>query len=116
MTMHDLLRSCALLLCAIVTAAPTAAQNTLIPRQVLFGNPERTPAQVSPDGRRISFLAPRARVLNVWVAPVGDLSKAKPVTSEKDRPIREYSWSQNSRYILYAQDKGGTEDFLLYAT
>lgn len=114
--MHDLLRNCALLLCALVTAAPAAAQNTLIPRQVLFGNPERTAAQVSPDGTRISFLAPRDGVMNVWVAPIGDLAKAKAVTAEKDRPIRQYLWSQDSRSILYLQDKGGTEDFLLYAT
>src|SRR5579862_7210825 len=114
--MHDLLRNGALLLCALVTAAPAVAQDALIPRQVLFGNPERTGAQVSPDGTRISFLAPKDGVLNVWIAPTGDLAKAKPVTNEKDRPIREYYWSQNSHYILYVQDKGGTEDFLLYAT
>ena len=88
--MNDLLRNGALLLCALVTAAPVFAQNALIPRQVLFGNPERAVAQVSPDGTRISFLAPRDGVLNVWVAPVGELAKAKPVTNEKDRPIREY--------------------------
>lgn len=114
--MHDLLRTCALVFCAIATAAPASAQNALIPRQVLFGNPERSAAQISPDGTRISFLAPRNGVMNVWVGPVGDIAKAKLVTDEKDRPIREYYWSQNSRYILYMQDKGGTEDFLLYAT
>lgn len=114
--MHDLLRRCALLLCALVTAAPAAAQDTLIPRQVLFGNPERASAQISPDGTRISFRAPRDGVMNVWVAPIANLAEAKPVTGETGRPIREYYWSQDSRYILYAQDKGGTEDFLLYAT
>src|SRR6185295_16098998 len=45
-----------------------------------------------------------------------DISKARPVTDEKERPIREYYWSRGSDYILYMQDKGGTEDFLLYAT
>lgn len=91
-------------------------KETLIPRQVIFGNPERTAALISPDGTQISFLAPKDGVLNVWVAPAGDLSKAKAVTDEKERPIREYYWAQNSKYILYLQDKGGTEDFLLYAT
>jgi dipeptidyl aminopeptidase/acylaminoacyl peptidase len=88
----------------------------LIPRQVIFGNPERTIAKVSPDGTQISFLAPKDGVLNIWVAPLGDIDKAKPVTDEKERPIREYYWAENSRFILYMQDKGGTEDFLLYAT
>ncbi|MGQ0741205.1 MAG: S9 family peptidase [Alphaproteobacteria bacterium] len=96
--------------------SPAMSDNPIIPRQVIFGNPERTSAQVSPDGRQISFLAPKDGVLNVWVAPLGQLDKAKPVTDEKERPIREYYWAHNSRYILYLQDKGGTEDFLLYAT
>ena len=95
----------------------TMNQDPLIPRQVIFGNPERSAAQVSPDGTQLSFLAPKDGVMNIWVVPVGtDLSQAKSVTNEKERPIREYYWSENSHYILYLQDKGGTEDFLLYAT
>jgi len=101
---------------AITKERSAMTKETLIPRQVIFGNPERTAALISPDGTQISFLAPKDGVLNVWVAPVGDLGAAKPVTDEKQRPIREYYWSENSKYILYLQDKGGTEDFLLYAT
>jgi dipeptidyl aminopeptidase/acylaminoacyl peptidase len=93
------------------------SKDSLIPRQVIFGNPERSTARVSPDGTQISFLAPKDGVMNIWVVPVGaDLSQAKAVTDEKERPIREYYWAQDSRYILYLQDKGGSEDFLLYAT
>ena len=43
----------------------------LIPRDVLFGNPERISPQVSPDGTRLAWIAPREGVLNVWVAPIG---------------------------------------------
>lgn len=42
----------------------------LIPRKVLFGNPERASVKLSHDGARISFLAPVDGVMNVWVAPV----------------------------------------------
>jgi hypothetical protein len=40
----------------------------LIPRKVLFGNPEKTSAQISPDGKRLAYIAPVNNVLNVWVA------------------------------------------------
>jgi len=42
----------------------------LIERSKLFGNPSRSGAQLSPDGRWLSWLAPRDGVMNVWLAPV----------------------------------------------
>ena len=43
----------------------------LIPRRVLFGNPERVGPHLSPDGTRLAWIAPHDGVLNVWVAPIG---------------------------------------------
>jgi dipeptidyl aminopeptidase/acylaminoacyl peptidase len=43
----------------------------LIPRNVLFGNPERTAPRISPDGNSLAWIAPLDGVLNVWVAPIG---------------------------------------------
>ncbi len=100
------------------TAAVAAAQDTgagLIPRADLFGNPDKTAAQISPDGKWIAYIAPKDGVLNVWVAPVGDLGAAKPVTSATERPIRQMFWANNSAVILYLNDKGGDENFLLYS-
>ncbi|MFM2044956.1 MAG: hypothetical protein RLY86_3532, partial [Pseudomonadota bacterium] len=100
------------------TTAQAGGGNTggaaLIPRRDLFGNPSRTSAQVSPDGKMLAFLAPRDGVMNVWVAPMGQMEEAKPITEEKVRPIRSYFWAPDSNQVLYIQDKGGTEDFLLY--
>ena len=76
---------------AAPATAPVAAP--LIPRATLFGNPERTQARLSPDGRHISFIAPRDGVLNVWVAPAGDLAAAKPITNDRKRGIREHFWA-----------------------
>lgn len=92
----------------------TAASN-LIPRKVLFGNPEKTSPQISPDGSKLSFLAPVDGVLNVWVAPVGDLAKAVPVTADKKRPVRRYTWAATSNHILYAQDSGGDENWHVFS-
>src|SRR5262245_43191495 len=72
----------------------------LIPRRTIFGNPERAGAQISPDGKHLSYLAPVDGVLNVWVAPVDDITKAVPVTEEKDRPIGNYNWAYDNKHIL----------------
>ena len=86
----------------------------LIERQKLFGNPQKSGAALSPDGKWIGWRAPLDGVMNVFVAPAGDMAKAKAVTSSKDRPIRNFSWSGDSSMIMYIQDKGGDENFLLY--
>ncbi|MFN3389146.1 MAG: alpha/beta fold hydrolase, partial [Allosphingosinicella sp.] len=59
-------------------------------------------------------IAPRDGVLNIYVAPAADPKAAKPLTNERERPIRQYFWSPDSRQILYINDKGGDENFLLY--
>ncbi|HWU88545.1 MAG TPA: S9 family peptidase, partial [Kofleriaceae bacterium] len=86
----------------------------LIPRSVLFGNPERAAVQISPDGKHLSWLAPKDGVLNVWVAPVGKLDQARAVTSDTTRPIRAYFWAFTNKHILYMQDTGGDENFHLF--
>jgi dipeptidyl aminopeptidase/acylaminoacyl peptidase len=87
------------------------ADATLIPRSVLFGNPDRLSPRVSPDGKRIAFLAPSDGVMNVWVGPADDVAAAKPVTQEKTRAIRRYFWTYTSDHVVYLQDKGGDENW-----
>ncbi|MGI9457048.1 MAG: alpha/beta fold hydrolase [Aeoliella sp.] len=106
------------------TMTADLADVPLIPRDVLFGNPERSQARMSPDGKWLSFLAPVKEagkedsegVMNVWVAPADDLDSAAPVTDDKIRGIRSHDWAYNSEQILYTQDKGGDENFHVYAT
>jgi dipeptidyl aminopeptidase/acylaminoacyl peptidase len=86
----------------------------LIPRQVLFGNPERVNPQLSPDGLRIAWIAPVDGVLNVWVGPLDDLGAAAPLTNDADRGIRSYSWAHDGHTLLYVQDRGGDENWQLY--
>ncbi len=86
----------------------------LIPRAVLFGNPERTFVQLSPDGKYLSWLAPSKGVLNVWVAPVQDLARAKAVTADETRPVFDYFWAFDGQHLLYLQDNAGDENFHLY--
>jgi dipeptidyl aminopeptidase/acylaminoacyl peptidase len=96
---------------------PTGADHKtgLIPREVLFGNPDKAMARMSHDGKWLSYLAPVDGVLNVWVAPMDNPGAAKPVTKEKDRPIGGYFWAYTNRHILYSQDVKGDENFHVWA-
>lgn len=101
-------------LLASTSTAALAAAPPLIPRDAFFGNPERVQAQVSPDGRWLSWVAPRDGVMNVWVAPAADPKAARPLTAEKVRPIPEYFWTPDASMILYINDAGGEENFHLF--
>jgi dipeptidyl aminopeptidase/acylaminoacyl peptidase len=87
----------------------------LIPRKVLFGNPDRTSVQISPDGRHLSWLAPLDGVLNVWVAPRDDLDAARPVTHDTGQGIRIHLWAYTGSHVLCLQDKDGDENWRLHA-
>jgi dipeptidyl aminopeptidase/acylaminoacyl peptidase len=97
-------------------AAPALAQAPvpLIERTKLFGNPSKLSGKVSPDGKWLSWIAPRDGVRNLFVAPIGNPAAAKPLTNERERPIRQYYWSPDSKMLLFVNDKGGDENFLLY--
>ena len=97
------------------TAAEAVAGTAVIPRSALFGNPEKAQARVSPDGKYISFIAPRDGVLNVWVAERGKLDAAKPITNDQKRGIRQHFWAFDNHHVLYIQDDGGDENCHLYA-
>lgn len=88
----------------------------LLPRQIIFGNPDKAQPRISPDGAKLAYIAPVDGVLNVYVGPVDDPSAAKPVTEDKVRGIRSYSWAYDGRHILYSQDQGGDENWHVYAT
>ncbi len=86
----------------------------LIPREVLFGNPEISSVTISPDATYIAFLAPSDKgVMNVWVQKIGSKDK-KMVTKDTHRGIRGYGWTIDGKQIFYLQDKGGDENFHLY--
>ena len=86
----------------------------LIPRSVLFGNPERTGASISPDGTRLGFVAPVDGVLNVWVAPIDDLDAARPVTHDSGHGVQVYRFAHDDRTLLYLRDTEGDENWRLY--
>ena len=91
------------------------ALTPLIPRAALFGNPERSSVQLSHDGRWLAWLAPTSGVLNVHVAPIGDLAAARAVTSSAKRPVYGYFWAYDNRTIVFADDVDGDENIRIFA-
>jgi dipeptidyl aminopeptidase/acylaminoacyl peptidase len=91
-----------------------AATVPLIPRELLFGNPEKMGPRLSPDGERLAYLAPKDGVMNVWVGPVGG-ENFEPVTDDRKRGIRVYFWAEDNRHIVYLQDEGGDENWRVHA-
>ena len=85
----------------------------LIPRQILFGNPERVGPQISPDGSMISYIAPVDAVLNLWVMN-RDMSEPRQLTFDTNRGVTNYSWAEDGIHILYMQDEAGEENTHVY--
>ncbi len=113
------LRLCILTLLGLgLMPAITVAEDNLpplIPRDVLFGNPERAGTQISPDGKYLSYLAADDKgVLQVWVRS-RDKDEARKITNDPKRGIRQYYWAFDNKHVLYLQDTGGDENFHLYA-
>ncbi len=104
--------------CATVPTAPAPAPMgpaPLVDRELYFDNPELAGAQLSPDGAFITFLKPYQGVMNVWVKGRTEaFTAARPLTADQ-RPVGRYFWSRDAKLVLYVQDKGGDENFHLYA-
>jgi len=117
-----------LLLCGLL-AVPASAQKAagpsveyegelppLIDRQKFFGDPQYASAQLSPDGETVAFRKPYKGKMNVWVKGVDEpFDAAEPVTADTTRPVPFFFWTQDSEQVLWIQDKGGNENFHIYA-
>jgi dipeptidyl aminopeptidase/acylaminoacyl peptidase len=105
-----------LLLSLAVPAVLCGQQPPIIDRALFFGEIQIAGAQISPNGQYLSFLKPYKGTRNIWVKKASEpFSAARPVSVEASRPIRNYFWSRDSKYILYVQDAGGDENFNVYA-
>ncbi len=92
--------------------APATSPIRLIPRRVLFAGADHSVVRLSPDGRRIAFLAPVDGVLNLWVAPLADVAKARPLTRVTDRDLSSWlTWLPNSRHVVFLREQGGDENW-----
>src|ERR1035438_1655286 len=101
------------LLCLALAVSSLVAQNAdtknkksstglppLIDRELIFGNPEISGAQLSPDGKYLAFQKPWKDTRNIYVKGVDEpFGAARLLTAETDRPIPGYLWSRDSNSI-----------------
>jgi pimeloyl-ACP methyl ester carboxylesterase len=81
----------------------------LIPRKVLFGNPERALPQISPGGERLAYLAPSPEgVLNVWVKCL-EAEDDRQLSADAGNGIQVYCWAPDGRRLFYFQDRQGDD-------
>ncbi len=85
----------------------------LIPMKDFFRNPVKSSFQLSPNGEYLAFEQPWENRMNVHVQKIGS-DEVVRVTSAKARDIAGFAWANNER-IVFVQDKGGDENFKLYA-
>lgn len=90
----------------------------LIPRKVIFDDPKKTNPKISPDGKRLAYIAPANGILNVWIKTIGK-SDDRPVIKGNDNGVQLHWWAENTKniwwalnnnYILCWKDKGGDEN------
>ena len=86
----------------------------LIPRSIIFGNPDKISVRISPNGHHTSFIAPHNGVLNIFLAQDHKIEEAKVITNDTHRGIRQYFWSYDNKHIIYSQDKDGDENEHLF--
>src|ERR1700678_2699100 len=88
----------------------------LIDRELLFGDPEISGAQLSPDGQYIAFLKPWKETRNIWVKKTHEpFSSARLMTTETARPVPAFLWTRDAKFIAYVKDNDGDENFNVYA-
>ena len=98
----------------LLLQSPVAAEvPPLIPREVLFGNPEIAGVDLSPDGTKIAYIAPYQGVMNLWVRDLEGSVPPRLLTRQKDRPQRPASWSYDGRFLLTTRDGQGDENTVL---
>ncbi|QHG19143.1 S9 family peptidase [Nostoc sp. ATCC 53789] len=97
-----------------MSSAQAPSLPPLIPREILFGNPEKTSPQLSPDGKYLAYIAPDEKnVLQVWLRTIGQ-EDDQILTADKKRGIRIFFWTYNADQLIYMQDSDGDENFHLH--
>src|SRR5581483_5599945 len=111
--MKDPMKLCTFLFFISTFFAGTMAHTNLIPRTLLFGNPEFLSPHISPDGTKLAYVAPYQGILNIWIKTVGQADDTV-VTTDIHRGIRSYHWGYDNHSLFYLQDKDGDENWNLY--
>ena len=87
----------------------------LIPVEDFVADPSFSAAQISPDGAKLAYLAPKYGKLQVWVRGIDEThDDAVCVTRDERRGIHTFYWTDDPRWLLYRQDTDGNEDWHIW--
>jgi dipeptidyl aminopeptidase/acylaminoacyl peptidase len=83
----------------------------LIPRRLLFADPERSAARISDDGALIAFRAPLNGEPCLWVAPLRRIDDARPYSPATGGRAPAPVWLYNNRCVIFFRDHDGDENW-----
>lgn len=83
--------------------AMSAGGEQLIPRTLIFGEIDRFRGRLSPDGTKVSWLAPKDGRMALWVAPAERLHAAEPIADAQGRGAGVYDWARNNTHIIFGE-------------
>ena len=102
-------------ICAMAQQKPNSKEVPIIDRSIFFDNPEISGGQLSPDGKYISFMKAYNGIMNIWVKKFDEAFENAKRLTDLERPSGGYMWTDDGKYILYVKDKGGNENYNVYA-
>ncbi len=102
-------------ICAMAQQKPNSKEVPIIDRSIFFDNPEISGGQLSPDGKYISFMKAYNGIMNIWVKRFDEAFENAKRLTDLERPSGGYMWTDDGKYILYVKDKGGNENYNVYA-
>lgn len=106
----------AVLLILFSTCRVYAELPDIFPVDVFFARGNRGGAQISPDGKFLSYLSPSEKQINnVWISTVGKKDD-RMITQETKYGIYTYYWAYDNKHIVYMMDDAGDENFHVFAT
>ena len=85
----------------------------MIPLEDFFRKPDKIMLRLSHSGNHLAYLEPYRRRLNLVVRDLRT-GETRRVTDATERDLGGYIWANDDR-LVYVQDKGGDENFRLYA-
>jgi prolyl oligopeptidase PreP (S9A serine peptidase family) len=88
------------------------ASSDKIPYEVLFKKPAMIKALISPDGRKIAYLASYTDHLNIFLSDI-DKMEFKNITAYNDRDIIDYLWVNNEEIIFTCSENDKNHIFLI---
>ena len=103
------------LVASVSARTATLTMAALPSRRLFFGDPDHSVVRLSPDGRTVAWRAPHNGALNLFVAPLEDLARSRPVTHADKRPIAgNYIWAWTNKHIVFF-DTPGDENYRAYS-